>query len=88
MGEETNGRITMAILGEKLDALNRKVDEMSKKLEHINQNSEAIARLQENYKDQEKDIENLNIRVNGWSSINSVGTFIAALVGIFVNPNK
>ena len=88
MADDTNGKVTLAVLGTKIDNLTKELQVVTHALERVGANQVAIGRLETQQQSTKKDIEDLEGRVNGWSAINSLGVLIAAIMGIFVNPNK
>jgi len=76
-GDNGNGKVTMAVLGAKLDALMGEVKELKGDFKHkcdqVEDNSEAIMGIS-------RDIDHLKNGVRGWSAINSVGAVVAVIL--------
>jgi len=88
MTDSDNGKVTLAVLGNKIDNQTKQIESLTTALDTVHANQIAISRIEAEQKNQCKDIGDLENRVNGWSAINSVGALVAAIVGIFVNPNR
>lgn len=88
MTDTQNGRITLAVLGQKIDTLTKQVDSLSKVLDKVGNNQVAIRGLEENHKNLCHDVEGLEGRINSWSFVNSLGAVAAAIIGIFLGPKQ
>jgi hypothetical protein len=89
--EEGNGRVTMALLGERLNHLIEQNDHMLKAFEKHTAESYVrdtrIAVLESNMGEACKKVDKLETRINSWSLINSLGAGIAAILG-YLGINK
>lgn len=83
--EDDNGRVTMAVLGEKIDSLTKKVDTLTLALVQIQDNRNELTKIGARLDGTCDDVKNLENRVNGWGVINSLGVVVASLIGIFIN---
>jgi hypothetical protein len=83
--EDDNGRVTMAVLGEKIDGLTKKVDTLTLALTQIQDNRNELSRLGTRLENTCEDVKSLENRVNGWGVINSLGVVFASIIGIFIN---
>jgi hypothetical protein len=76
-GDNGNGKVTMAVIGAKLDALMGEVRELKgdfkHKCEQVDENSASITGIN-------RDIDHLKTGVRGWNIINSVGAFVAFIL--------
>lgn len=97
-GELQNGRVTMAVIGQKLDDLIKVVQDMNAKQDKLHEAQEQRLRnlevcgetretrlnlLKEDVEEQGKYIEELKSNNRTWSGINSVLALVAGLVGWF-----
>ena len=89
-GEE-NGRVTMALLGERLNHLIVQNDQLLKSFEkHTGESyvrDTKIAVLESNMGEACKKVDKLETRINSWSLINSLGAGIAVILG-YLGFNK
>lgn len=81
-----NGRVTMAVIGTKLDALLGEVHELKAdfktKCTTIDINSNAISRLN-------TDMDHMKVSVRAWNVINSIGVIgVAILAALGVVPKN
>ena len=83
--EDDNGRVTMAVLGEKIDSLTKKVDVLAQALTQIQDNRNELSKLSTRLEGTCEDVKSLENRVNGWGALNSLGVVVASLIGIFIN---
>lgn len=83
---DDNGRVTLALLGGKVDALVKQVETMVDKLEKLTDVKTDVARLQIGAESLRKDVDGLEVRVNGWSSLNSLGIVAAGILALFWKP--
>ena len=74
--QNSNQRVTNAVLGVKLDMMSDKLDEI-RESQH-----EQDGRIRTN----ERDIASLKTRSNIGDGLAGVGAFLAALIGIYVKP--
>ena len=73
-----NGKVTIAVIGEQIKHLTQKLDEIHADVRGLRvdqaRNGAEIANLKDDY-------GGLTMRVNAWSTLNSIGVAIAAIVG-------
>jgi len=102
MPDSDNGKVTMALLGQKLDILTTAVERIDETqdefLDFIRNNKENISlnkqcvdqnakHLEELAASTNKSIEALNNRVNAWNSGNTIFAGIATILAIFTGKN-
>lgn len=86
--EDSNGKVTMAVLANKIDNLTEQIRELTKSLILMQENRVAIATLRTELHNQCGDIDSLEKKVNELGVFNSAIAILAAFLGIFVNPPK
>jgi len=79
--QPSNGRVTMAVLSHQITTLTGEVNELRKLLTNV-------AVLDSEMKTVRDDVGELEKRINGWSSVNSLGVLGAAIIGLFFGPKQ
>lgn len=75
------GRITLAVLSNKLDNLQRVVNRLDLKIDEVNAIKTGLAVL-------DTRVDNLDKRVTAWSGINSIGAIAAGIMAAFGMSQK
>jgi len=88
MADDNNGKVTLAVLANKIDNLTKQVGDLATSVGAVHINQIAIGKLETKLEAQQDEVDNLGNRVNGWSALNSAGIILAAIIGTFVNPNN
>jgi prophage DNA circulation protein len=73
MATNANGRVTLALLGQKVDALTSAIEGLRKDLKD----------LAEKHGTTSTNVAVLENRVNGWNLLNSLGVIVAAILAAF-----
>jgi len=77
MPETENGRITLAVLSEKLDNID---ENMHKVLDKVDRDHDTVI-------NHENRLVNLEARVNSWNLVNSIGALIAFITAVILGKN-
>ena len=80
--------VTNAVLAEKIDALSKRLEGVEEIPEIMSKIRIDVATNRTRLDGHREEIKSLRGRINNWGSANSLGAVIAAITGIFVNPNK
>lgn len=78
MAANTNGRVTLALLGQKVDALTTVIEELRKELKDLSEKHSTTS----------TNVAVLENRVNGWNALNSLGVVVAAILAAFGISSK
>jgi len=80
-----NGRVTMAVLGEKIDRLSKDMQEVKREVkeanERITEHCMDAAKIETQVHDNTKEIDGLRKKSDGWNILNTIGVFGAGLLG-------
>jgi hypothetical protein len=80
-----NGKVTIAILGYRMDAMDRKLTELIEKMDRFiecsNLHENAITRQSEQIRTNHEEIEKLRSTSKGWDILTGIGTLIAGILG-------
>lgn len=80
-----NGKITMAVLGQKMDEVLRRLDSIERNLcghdIRINQLEIGQSERRTSISDMKNDIANLEKKSESWSLINTLGAIVAGIIG-------
>ena len=84
--DKDNGRVTVAILGQKIDTLCSKVNDLSDNLaRHCEQSytrDNRLTALEVQTKNSLDEIKTLRTKSDFWSSLNSLGVIVAGIFGV------
>ena len=80
MTDDTNTRVTNAVLGVKIEHLSGKVD---KAVDRMDKQTERSAEVEKCIAVLKRDVTDLDERVNRWSIANSAGVLVAAILAYF-----
>lgn len=75
---DTNGRVTMALLSQKLD---RVIEDLKDIKAELRSQDQCIDQLEKAQGKTETRIDNMETRVNSWSIANSIGALVAGVLG-------
>ena len=78
MAEKNNGRITLALLGQKVDALTASIEGLRSDLKTLAEQHGAT----------KINVAVLENRVNGWNLLNSLGVILAGILAALGMSNK
>lgn len=76
---DSNGRVTLAILGGKIDAVLDRLDKIDRRLD---KSDDRLGRLETSDAAQNEQIENIEGQVKTWNLGNSIGSAVAIVMGL------
>lgn len=80
---DSNGKVTLALIGQKLDRLILDLEDFKRELKTQDECIDSLERVTERH---DVKIANMETRVNTWSSVNSLAAIVAgALAAIGIN---
>ena len=81
MTEERRSEVTMAVLSQQIKTLTEEV-------RAFRLLGTQVAVLDTKVETVQDDVGDLETRINGWSTINSFGVVVAAIIGFFMGPRQ
>ena len=86
-GDNGNGRITMAIIGEKLDAILRRLDKIDDRCERHETRMSCLeigqTRRETQIVNLKEDVDGLQKKSDAWNFGNTVASMVAGLIAVF-----
>ena len=84
--DNSNGKVTLAVLGNKIDTLASKVNDLSDNLrahcEQSNVRDNRLTKVETLTDNNIKEIATLRTKSDFWNSLNSIGAIIAGVLGV------
>lgn len=92
MSDEENGKITLAVISLQISTLTNEVAALRTDMRNMNNAIADYRVIQSRHDTEIKNLDNdhigLSARVNGWSSLNSLGVVAAAIIGAIFGSQK